>query len=315
MIKILLLLISLSAVLFSSGCKSASAQNTDSENEKTSIRAVPENTPPANKSAAQTGQSKTSAQTASFNGVSYDYNPQIFGEAVPERVAEQVLENETDKPDDIYPRHVRFTFKKQNRKSDYKIEVFPIEGFRRVWKSAGKDNAAAFEEKLSAVRKAVKDKNFRENGEIPYLPAFEGREMFVARAKNLRFRNGDGVFFLTQFIYDSGNLVNNDELILTYQGISNDKKYYVSAEFPVTVSFLPNRDATEFEGYKAPRTDEEVKTGEKKYERYVAKMTSRLEKISPDEFQPRLRYFEQIISTLKIENTENKEFADFKYAG
>lgn len=150
----------------------------------------------------------------------------------------------------------------------------------------------------------MKDKDYREDGEIPYLPFYDASEMFVARAKNVSFRNGNGVFFLTQFTQDSGNLVNNDELSLMYQGISTDGKYYVLADFPITVSFLPNRDANEFECYKVPRTDKDFKNGEKKYRQYLAKMTARLENLSPDEFEPSLRYFEEIISTLKIENTE-----------
>ena len=126
--------------------------------------------------------------------------------------------------------------------------------------------------------------------------------MFVARAKNLSFRNGDGIFFLTQFTQEFGNLVTNDELSLTYQGISKDGKYYVLADFPVALSFLTDRDANEYEGYRVPQTEEEVKKSEQSYRQYLSKITRRLENISPDKFQPRLRYFEEIISTLKIEN-------------
>lgn len=79
---------------------------------------------------------------------------------------------------------------------------------------------------------------------------------------------------------------------------------YESADFPVALSFLPNREATEFEGYQVLQTDEEVKTGEKPYRQYLTKITIRLENISPDEYQPDLRYFEQVISTLKIENAK-----------
>ena len=306
MIETILLGISLFAA-FSSGCRTAPVENFDRETRKTAIQAVPANTPKANESAAPIKQSKTSLRTASFQGISFQYDPQIFGEAVPEEVAEQILENETDKPDDVYPRHVRFTFKKQNRKTDYTIEVFPIEDYRRIWSNTGKGNQAAFEEKLSAVGKAVKDKNYRDEGDqIPYLPFADASQMFVARAKNLSFRNGSGVFFLTQFTQEFGNLVNNDELVLTYQGISKNGKYYILTDFPVAVAFLPNRDANEFEGYQAPQTDEEIKKGEERYRQYLTKITARLENLSPDEFQPSLRYFEHIISTLKIENRKNK---------
>ena len=299
MIETLLLGISLFAA-FSSGCRNASVENFDRETRKTAIQAVPSNTPKANE------QSKTSLRTASFQGISFQYDPQIFGEAVPEEVAEQILENETDKPDDVHPRHIRFTFKKRNRKTDYTIEVFPIEDYRRIWKNAGQGNQAAFEEKLSAVGKAVKDKNYRdEGGQMPYLPFADASQMFVARAKNLSFRNGSGVFFLTQFTQEFGNLVNNDELSLIYQGISKNGRYYVLAEFPVAVDFLPNRYADEFEDYQVPQTDEEVKKSEKLYRQYLTKITARIENLSPDKFQPVLRSFEGIISTLEIENKGN----------
>ena len=139
----LLLCVLLSAAAFSSGCQIASAENTGAETGKTPIQAVPATTPRANKSAAPTGQSKTSRRTARFKNVSFNYNPQIFGEGVPEEVAEQMLERETDKPDDIHPRHIRFTFRKRNQGKVYSIAVFPIEDYRRIWKNAGEGNRAA----------------------------------------------------------------------------------------------------------------------------------------------------------------------------
>ena len=304
MIKTLFPIVLLSAAAFSSGCKSAAAENEfdAAENGKTSIEAQPAVTPKTNESAAQTKQSPTSGRTASFKGVSFSYNPQIFGEAVPEEVAEQTLENETDKPDDIYPRHVRFNFKKPNRERFYTIAVFPIEDYRRIWKAAEKNNQAIFDEELRAVQKAVKDKNFRKNGEMPSLPYMDASAVFVARAKNLRFQNGDGVFYLTQFTQDYAALVNNDELTCIYQGITADGKYYVLAEFPASVSFLPNRDATEFENYKMPQNYQDFQKGERQYRRYLSKITRRLENLPPGEYKPSLRYFEEIISTLKIKD-------------
>lgn len=130
MIKILLLGVSLFAAIFSSGSQMAAAENLDRKDGITSTQAVPANSPKAQKSAAQNDQSKTSVRTVSFKGVSFDYDSQIFGEAVPEEVTEQILERETDKPDNVHPRHVRFTFRKRNRGTAYSVAVLPLEDYR-----------------------------------------------------------------------------------------------------------------------------------------------------------------------------------------
>jgi len=60
--------------------------------------------------------------------------------------------------------------------------------------------------------------------------------------------------------------------------------------------------ADEFEGYKLPErgfieTDKELK----QHERHVSTATKMLENLPPDEFEPNLKYLEEIISSLKVE--------------
>lgn len=70
--------------------------------------------------------------------------------------------------------------------------------------------------------------------QIPYLPLMvSAKEILIARVDYLDFQGGSGVRFLTQ----SGNglaPVNNSALVYTFQGLTADGKYYVSAVLPVT---------------------------------------------------------------------------------
>lgn len=73
---------------------------------------------------------------------------------------------------------------------------------------------------------------------MPYLPPYNAAQVMHAQVKYLDFKNGTGVRYLTQF--DQAVLpINNHELHYTYQGLTNDGKYYVAAVLPVNLPSLP----------------------------------------------------------------------------
>ncbi len=73
---------------------------------------------------------------------------------------------------------------------------------------------------------------------LPFLPLFNAAQVMHAQVQYLDFKNGSGVRFLTQF--DQAILpINNYELIYTFQGLTNDGKYYIAAVLPVTHPDLP----------------------------------------------------------------------------
>lgn len=274
MSKIFLLVALFSTSLFLFGCKSADADS------------IPIKTP----------ESLQENRTVNFKGVTFSYNPKIFGEVKSEEVAEFRLENETDKPENVAPQHIRFFLKNQNREA--MLAVYPIEDFRRVWASVEKNNTKIFGDQLSGLQKVIKDTNFRLNNEIPYIPFIDGSQMFQAKVNRGSFKNGKGIFFLTQYHFEH-TIVNNKELKYYFQGITNDNKYYVLAVFDVEAAFLPkDSDALEFDDYKLPLSFGEK--DEKPYKEYVQKITRRLEYLSSSEFEPHLKQIDELISTLKI---------------
>ena len=73
---------------------------------------------------------------------------------------------------------------------------------------------------------------------IPFLPLLNAMQAMRAQVAYLDFQNGTGVRFLAH--YTQGLVpVNNDELFYTFQGLSDDGRYYVAAILPVSHPSLP----------------------------------------------------------------------------
>ncbi len=73
---------------------------------------------------------------------------------------------------------------------------------------------------------------------LPYLPLINAKQALDARVQMLDFKNGSGVRYLTQ--YNQGPvMINNNQLVYTFQGLTRDGKYYVAATLPVTHPALP----------------------------------------------------------------------------
>jgi hypothetical protein len=233
-------------------------------------------------------------QTVSFKGVSFNYNPQIFGEVKSEEVPEYALQYETDKPDGVEPRHIRFIF--DSGRSDGEISVFPLEDFPRMY-AVNKSSVKYIEKEIADLKKALKDENYRVKNQIPYLRFIDAHQSFQSKVKHLRFQSGKGILFLTQYDIEP-SLINNEGLTYLYQGITNDEKHYVLASFSVNVSFLPkDYEVEEFQGYKLyPYSD-----FAQRYKKYISEIRKRLEDLPAEQFQPNLKYIEELISSLKVE--------------
>ena len=241
-------------------------------------------------------------QNVNFKGVSFNYNPQIFGEVKSEEIAERPLEDETDKPDYVAPQHILFTLKKPGTNRETVIYVFPIEDYRRMYPISNEHNyREQFDEQLKGLQKVIKDKNYRKGNQIPFIPFWNGSQTFQKKVNHFSFQNGKGIFFLTQFDIET-TLVSNEGLTYCFQGISNDGKNYILAKFPVSVSFLPkDYDADEFEGYKLSSAYSGNEPKQNTYEDYVLRIAKRLDNLKPNEFEPNLNQIEKLISSLKIE--------------
>lgn len=243
-------------------------------------------------------------ENVSFKGVSFKYDPKIFGKVTAEDVPEWHLENETDKPDGVAPRHVKFTF--DLCKTIYcwegSLEVYPINEFPQMY-AVNKQLVQATEKEIEALKKVLIDKNFRSEDQIPYIPFIDAGQDFQAKVRLSPFDKGKGIFFVTHINTEMAR-ISNDHLRYIFEGLTDDGKYYVLAEVPVSVKFLPDVPPREFEGDMDESIHDPYPYSDahnKRYKDYVLSITTRLEKLHASEFRPDLKQLEKIIESLRIE--------------
>jgi hypothetical protein len=161
----------------------------------------------------------------------------------------------------------------------------------------------AMEEEVEALRKVLSDKNVRHENEIPILPWGDASQSFQTNVKLSEFDKGKGIFFVTYFNTEMA-LISNDHLQYVFEGLTSDGKYYVLAQIPISVGFLPDESPTEFEGYKEKFLYDDYPYSDahnKRYKDYISSITTRLEKLSARGFHPDLKNLEEIIASLKID--------------
>ncbi len=72
---------------------------------------------------------------------------------------------------------------------------------------------------------------------LPFLPAFNAGQVFHSNEQILSFQSGTGIRYLTQYA-QAPYPINNHSLFYTYQGLTSDSAYYVSAILPINAAFL-----------------------------------------------------------------------------
>ena len=72
---------------------------------------------------------------------------------------------------------------------------------------------------------------------LPFLPTFNAAQVFHSNEQVQKFQNETGIRFLTQYA-QAPYPVNNNSLFYTFQGLTNDGAYYISAILPINAAFL-----------------------------------------------------------------------------
>jgi len=149
-----------------------------------------------------------------------------------------VLYNEYSGPMEYYPENRKIAFQgyplsggffEANGSDHGGLTIYPIADFVAMNLSTISPIVTNMQN-LLAAKPAAPDN-------IPFLPIFNAAQVFSTNEKYLAFQNGQGIRFLTEYAQYSAP-VNNHDLFYTYQGITADGKYWVSAILPVNAAYL-----------------------------------------------------------------------------
>jgi hypothetical protein len=128
---------------------------------------------------------------------------------------------------------------------------------------------------------------------LPFLPTIPAAQVFRAQYRVLPFLSGGGIRYMAIYAQYSAP-VNNHDLFYTYQGLTSDGKYWVSAILPINNPVLPaNADNP-----PGGMTWEQFSNN---YAAYSADMADQLNSQTLDSFTPTLTALEALVSSIRIQ--------------
>jgi hypothetical protein len=160
------------------------------------------------------------------------------------------------------------------------IFIYPVEGLASYNEEAGIRT-----EDLRALLSS------HEVGDaIPLLPLYNSAQVIHPQVKFLDFQNGQGVRYLTQ--YNQGvTPINNNELFYTFQGLTSDGKYYVSAILPVNYPGLPDDENV------LPESPEQFVS---EFSTYLAEIIKTFDEALSGTFTPDLAALDEMMMSLEV---------------
>jgi hypothetical protein len=217
----------------------------------------------------------------SYEGTSFYLDPRIAsgisGEIIPASTA-------PDAPYfDLNPEYVKINFDGYALSNTFHqayIQVFPVNEYAAVNSEAGK--------MVGRLRQVLSSQPTLGVDDMPFLPIWPAAQYLQAQIKYFDFRNGSGVRYLTQYGQDLYP-VNNDNMFYTFQGLTQDGDYYISAVFPDSHPNLPSADSVEI--------------GQDYYdnlETYILETESMLDTQDAGSFTPDLNALDELIASLEI---------------
>jgi len=221
----------------------------------------------------------------SFEDISFSFDQTIARNIIPLTIQGQNL-GEEYMPGDTYPSYIEFSFDTyavSDHFHDPKIRIYPVEEYRII-----NTNAANVIDKLQQA--LINKPGGSEMSDLPFLPMWPAAQIFSAKVEYINFQNGSGLRYLTMFgqaVYP----VDNKNLFYTYQGITDDGRYYISAVLPVLNAGLPNDGASLLEDYEAFIDN---------WDNYLAESMLWLGGQSPQNFFPDLEALDAMMSSFII---------------
>ena len=131
------------------------------------------------------------------------------------------------------------------------------------------------------------------DSELPLLPIFEAGQEFHTLYQVIPFANGGGIRYLSEYAqnYDP---INNHDMIYTFQGLTSDGKYWVSAILPISNPILP------VDGTNPPNGQSWDDFGNN-FAKYVADITTQLNAQPPKNYSPTITMLDALVTSIRIQ--------------
>jgi hypothetical protein len=128
---------------------------------------------------------------------------------------------------------------------------------------------------------------------IPTYPPINAAQVFVVQPTYLDFAAGSGVRFVTYYAQDASPITNQN-LIYQFQGLSEDGRYLIAGQFPVSAAILPdNFDVLADFDYDAFIEN---------YDTYMEETVTALDDMPAEDFTPPLPLLDDLVASIQTPN-------------
>jgi hypothetical protein len=119
---------------------------------------------------------------------------------------------------------------------------------------------------------------------LPFLPPVNAHQELIIQPAYIGFKGGQGIRYVTAFV-QTINQLNYPNRFYTFQGLTDDGEYYISAVFPVTGDNMPEFDAAASPDKWMPVLQDAVQAANS---------------MPADKFQPSLNVLDQVIQSVTM---------------
>jgi hypothetical protein len=127
---------------------------------------------------------------------------------------------------------------------------------------------------------------------LPFLPVYPAGQVIRARAQYVEFAAVTGISYVTVYRQDASPFLGN-EFIYTFQGLSTDGQYYVSAIFRLSTDLFPAEPD--------PNVDMEAFIAH--INEYFTESITTLNEAAPEDFMPPLTTLDAVIQSISFSST------------
>ena len=181
-----------------------------------------------------------------------------------------------------WPEHVVFLFDGEER-----LRIYPVKAYEDLWNEAGNPTIS---NNITQLRTILAKRPEPPENPLPVLPPAAGYNDLVVQTEFLDFANGSGIRFVGRFSQDASPVLNY-QIKYIFQGLTHDNKYYVSLEYPVSTTALPD-DVENM-------TVEQQKQATDDFQSYLEAVEDKLNALAPADFTPDLSKLDALVQSIK----------------
>ncbi len=233
----------------------------------------------------------------SYNGISFAYDPSLARGVTAHTLPE--LKGDANSADwEIHPEEVTFEFRDfafaTTQIAPATIYVFPVKSSYRILNPQDPHSQDLWLHEVSTLRALVTQRPkltepaTLEGSNLPFLPPVNAATILVGKQDYLSFGSGTGLRYLLQ-LTQQPIPPSHDDTAYSFQGITNDGKYYLAATFPIFLATPPNLPFPQ--------------TNQRDADDYSHRLRAIMDSAPSSDFKPNLDKLDDIIRSLTIDES------------